>query len=131
MEVLIQDCPFPLVNLYAPTKSSEQCSFFGQVANIRKDSIVDPDCHVGGNFSTHLNSNLDNLGDRIESIASVKKLKGMVIANDLIDIWRIYNPDKMQFTWTQRNPLIRRRLDFWLISREIQGNSTIKHNSGR
>ena len=48
-----------------------------------------------------------------------------MIANDLIDIWRIWNPEKKQFTFSQRNPLIRRRLDFSLISTEIQDDVTI------
>ena len=41
-------------------------------------------------------------------------------ANDLVDIWRICNLEKKQFTWTQKKPLIRRRLDYWLVSTEIQ-----------
>ena len=39
---------------------------------------------------------------------------------DLIDIWRIRNPDVKRFTWRQKNPTIQRRLDFWLISSSIQ-----------
>ena len=27
---------------------------------------------------------------------------------------------KRQFTWTQKRPLIRRRLDYWLVSTELQ-----------
>ena len=45
-------------------------------------------------------------------------------ANDLVDIWRIRNPEKKQFTWSQKRPLIRRRLDYWLVSTEIQGDLT-------
>ena len=45
-------------------------------------------------------------------------------ANDLIDIWRIRNPEKKQFTWTQKKPLVRRRLDYWLVSTEIQDDVT-------
>ena len=45
-------------------------------------------------------------------------------ANDLIDIWRIRNPEKKQFTWTQKKPLVRRRLDYWLVSTEIQDDLT-------
>ena len=35
---------------------------------------------------------------------------------DLIDIWRIRNPEIKLFTWRQKKPLIQRRLDFWLVS---------------
>ena len=43
-----------------------------------------------------------------------------MMAYDLIDIWRIHHLEKKSFTWTQKKPFIRRRLDFWLISRAIQ-----------
>ena len=45
-------------------------------------------------------------------------------ANDLTDIWRTRNAEKKQFTWTQKKPLIRRRLDYWLVSTEIQDDIT-------
>ena len=35
---------------------------------------------------------------------------------DLIDAWRILNPDSSRFTWKQRKPDIHCRLDFFLIN---------------
>ena len=40
--------------------------------------------------------------------------------NDLVDIWRIRNPDSKRFTWRQKSPIIQRRLDYWLISDMLQ-----------
>ena len=40
----------------------------------------------------------------------------MCSAFDLIDIWRIRNPDVKRFSWRQKNPAIQRRLDYWLIT---------------
>ena len=40
----------------------------------------------------------------------------MCLTYDLIDIWRIQNPETKRFTWRQKNPFIQRRLDFWLTS---------------
>jgi len=34
--------------------------------------------------------------------------------------WRIRNPEAKQFTWRQKNLLIPRRLDSWLISNACQ-----------
>jgi len=75
VEALIQDSPFLLVNLYAPTKSHEQCFFFDRVTSVLEDMRFDPNCQfiIGGDFNTHLDSNLNNLGGRIESKPSVKK----------------------------------------------------------
>ncbi|CAH3030879.1 unnamed protein product, partial [Porites evermanni] len=35
---------------------------------------------------------------------------------DLIDAWRVLNPDSSKFTWRQRKPEIHCRLDFFLIN---------------
>lgn len=58
--------------------------------------------------------------ERIESKPSVQK-KVWLLTTSL----RICNPDIKQFTWSQRNPLIR-CLDFWLTSTEIQDDVAIK-----
>ena len=48
---------------------------------------------------------------------TVEELK---FSYDLIDIWRIRNIDKRQYTWRQRKPFVQRRLDFWLVSDCLQ-----------
>ena len=35
---------------------------------------------------------------------------------DLIDVWRVQNPELRRFTWRQRNPEIHYRLDFFLVT---------------
>ena len=122
VEATIQDSPFLLVNLCAPTKSREQCKFFEDIKSALDELEVNPDCEIiiGGNFNTHLNPTLDNLGGGIETKPSVRKIEELMMAYDLIDIWRIHHPDKKSFTWTQKKPFIRRRLDYWLISSATQ-----------
>ena len=117
VEATIQDLPFLLVNLYAPTKSREQRKFFDDVKSALDEFDLDPDCEIiiGDDFNTHLNPTLDNLGGRIETKPSVRRIKD-------IDIWRIHHPEKKSFTWTQKKPFIRRRVDFWLISNAVQDN---------
>ena len=108
VKATIQDTPFLLVNLYAPTKSREQCKFFDDVKSALDELDLDPDCEIiiGGDFNTHLNPKLDNLGGRIETKASVRKIKELMMTYDLIDIWRIHHPEKKSFTWTlKKRPL--------------------------
>ena len=38
---------------------------------------------------------------------------------DIVDIWRIKNPDISSFTWSQKSPRVFCRLDFWLISNKL------------
>ena len=39
---------------------------------------------------------------------------------DLVDIWRVKNPEIKSFTWCQSSPLIFCRLDYWFISNNLQ-----------
>ena len=53
---------------------------------------------------------------------SVKELEEIVIENDLIDIWRIQNPECKKFTWRQKASLIQRRLDYWFVPESLKDN---------
>jgi exonuclease III len=41
---------------------------------------------------------------------------------DLIDIWRVKNPEKVRYTWRRKRPLIQSRLDRFYISDTMQYN---------
>ena len=66
---------------------------------------IDFDCHDGN--------------PKLKEV-SVKLVKDMMANLDLIDIWRIRNPNSSRYTWRQKKPVIQRRLDFWLISDCLQ-----------
>ncbi len=58
---------------------------------------------------------MDNEGGRVEKQDSVKNISDIKLEYDLVDIWRIRNPDKRQFTWRQKRPRVQRRLDYMII----------------
>ena len=122
IQALVQEAPFLLLNLYAPTKCSEQCDFFELISSVLEDMNTDSSYNIilGGDFNVHFNSALDNLGGRMVAKSSVQNIKELMLAHDLVDIWRLQNPETKQFTWSQKNPPIKRRLDYWLISDSIQ-----------
>ena len=76
------------------------------------------DCKIllGGDFNVTLDPALDCSGGNPSLKESVKFLEDIMMENDLVDIWRIRNPDNKNFTWRQKNPIIQRRLDYWFIS---------------
>ena len=43
---------------------------------------------------------------------------------DLIDIWRVKNPNTKSYTWSQNSPMILCRLDYWLISNNLHDLTT-------
>lgn len=67
-----------------------------------------------------MDSALDCSGGNPVLKESVKFLEDIMMENDLVDIWRIRNPDSKKFTWKQKSPIIQRRLDYWLISNTLQ-----------
>ena len=91
-----------------PTKSREQCKFFDDVKSALDELDLDPDCEIiiGGDFNTHLNPTLDNLGGRIETKLSVRRIKELMMTYDLIDIWRIHHPEKKALLGLRKSPLL-------------------------
>ena len=56
----------------------------------------------------------------VETTSTVKNIQHITLEYNLIDIWRLRNRDKRQFTWRKRNFIKQRRIDFWLISDDLQ-----------
>ena len=120
LEMTIQESPFLLLNLCA--QLNEQIAFFQEILSAVQSAYFDTECRVviGGDFNVHLDADLDNSGGQIETKSTVKNIQDIMLEYNLIDIWRLRNPDKRQFTWRKRNPIIQRRIDFWLISDDLQ-----------
>ncbi|CAH3144878.1 unnamed protein product, partial [Porites lobata] len=72
---------------------------------------------IGGDFNCPLNPTLDKKGGIMTPRKSVINFINDVQSQlDLVDIWRVNNPQTKSFTWSQRSPPIFCRLDYWLIS---------------
>ena len=126
----IQGVPFLLINVYAPNSTSKQSSFFQTLA----DSVYDNDYHednhrllIGGDFNVAIQPALDCSGGNATLKESVKFLEDIMMEHDLVDIWRVRNLYRKNFTWHQKNPLIQRRLDYWLISDLLQDDVSKTH----
>lgn len=98
----------------------EQTAFFELIINILDNKQTDSNIIIGGDFNVALDINLDCHGSNPFQKESAKTFKDLCLSNDLVDIWRIRNPTEKCFTWRQKNPLIQRRLDYWLISDSLQ-----------
>ena len=118
LNAIVQGCDYFFGNIYAPNKVREQCSFFEELEKKMDDFIADENHRIiiGGDFNVVNNPNLDCSGGTPKEKESIKFLNSICLNYDLIDIWRTRNPDRRLFSWKQKNPLVQRRLDFWLIS---------------
>ena len=63
----------------------------------------------------------DSFGEKVVlKRKAIFQLKSIMSNYDLVDIWRVRNPILRQFTWGRRTSLQMSRLDFFLISNDLQ-----------
>ena len=122
MEADVQGSLFLFVNIYAPNKVQDQCQFFDNLNKKIEDFVVNKEHRIilGGDFNVTFDSDLDCSGGKPFKKDSVKQIQHLSLDFDLVDIWRVRNPESKRFTWRQKNPFIQRRLDYWLISDACQ-----------
>ena len=78
---------------------------------------------IGGDFNVIMNMALDYFGSRtVTKTKSRDVLMGILEKFDLVDIWRKKNPNKKQFTFRQKNPVVQTRLDYIFISSALENN---------
>ena len=67
----------------------------------------------------------DKKGGRYKTYTrSVKTFKEFIAKLDLIDAWRVLNPNTLRYTWRWKKPEIQCRLDFVLASQSLMCNIT-------
>ena len=92
-----------LANIYAPTSNEEENSAF--IKKIIDKLIVfqsDPIDYIiaGGDWNFTEDINMDRLGGNPKSWNnSIRQINNFKDTLDLIDYWRIKNPEQITFTW--------------------------------
>jgi exonuclease III len=125
LDVVINNVAFVLVNVYAPTSNSpnEQVQFYLDVKNNIQSVNRDADKYVlaGGDMNILMNVAMDRYGGNPRYNEKVmNQVNELLTSCDLIDIWRVRNPNARCYTWRQNSPLIQSRLDYWFASDALQ-----------
>ena len=122
VKVEIKQRIYYLLNLYSPNVLNSRIQFYNQIKGLLvKYSKMDDISVMGGDYNIILDENLDKKGGITKKKEQVVDIINKTIQNfDLIDIWRLRNPDIKQFTWRQKNAKVKCRLDYWLISNFMQ-----------
>ncbi|KAL9983202.1 hypothetical protein ACROYT_G005340 [Oculina patagonica] len=121
-KIQVDDKVYVLVNIYAPNKDKDSVQFFNKLHTLLQTENLDSEENIilGGDFNCPLNPTLDKRGGimipRKSVVSSIECLQNEL---DLIDIWRVQNPQTKSFTWSQNSPTVLCRLDFWLISNNL------------
>ena len=122
VKAVIQDKTYVLINIYAPNKDKDIINFFKNLfAVLQKENLEsEENIIIGGDFNCPLNPELDKKGGVLLQRKSVTNcIECLQSQLDLVDIWRIKNPDIKSYTWSQKSPRIFCRLDYYLISNNL------------
>ena len=123
LHIEIQGNPYVLTNYYGPNDETGQVNVLKKLAIKLKEINTDENTQyiLGGDWNLVFDKSLDAMGGtRSLKYRSLKELQAIISDYNLADIWRIRNPTLRQFTWRRANPLTMRRLDFFLISDNLQ-----------
>ena len=100
MEAEVQGYSFLFVNIYALNSVQDQCCFYDNLNKNIEENIIEKDNRIilGGDFNVTLYPVWDCSGGNQSKKASVKLIEDLCLDFDLIDIWRIRNPEIKRFT---------------------------------
>lgn len=96
LDTLIEDPPFLLANIYAPTKVSEQCQFLDEIANHIADKVCQSEHYIitGGDFNATFEPDLDCSGGRPSIKDCIKNLNDIMLQK--LMTWLIYGEGVIQ-----------------------------------
>ena len=117
-----------LINIYAPNSETLQIELLKKLSAIL-DDFKDLDQHhiiCGGDFNLFLDKTLDTHGGLAlpKKHARIELLK-ICVKHNLIDIFRVRNPNLKKFSYEKKTPKLYRRLDFFIISGELDNAVTV------
>ena len=119
----IQSSPFILINYYTPNKDGQQVLILTEIRDILQKIELEKDTQLiwGGDFNCFFDCKLDADGGNPKlKVQSIAKLVSMISENDLCDIFRVRNPDMERYIWRRKTPFKQCRLDYFLISDQLQ-----------
>ncbi len=119
------DSKILLINIYNENEEKDQLVLLDKLEQLLVP-FGDVSDHVvlfGGDFNLIFDKSLDASGAvGALKIKSLSALTNLIEKFDLVDIYRIRNPDTKRFTFRQGNSRILKRLDFFLVSSILQEN---------
>lgn len=112
---------FILGNIYGHNNSHRNTDLFvefDEQINALLNSFINAKLILGGDWNC--------ISDPIKDCQPQRSLRGnygefnnLCMHLNCCDIWRLKNPQQIQFTWNNKDLSKRSRIDFWLISNEL------------
>ena len=112
-----------IMNVYSPTQDQiqNQITFAKQISEII-EKYMHCTLIIGGDFNICMDPVLDKFGKADKFSEYRSALKGLCDHLNIVDIWRILNPEVRRYTWRQCNPIRQSRLDYFFVSVHLMYN---------
>ena len=107
---------YTMVSLYGPNDDSP--AFFSNLGK-KLDELSAENLVIGGDFNFVMDYRRDSNYRRQNNPRARSAFADTVEEQDLIDVWKVMNPNKQAFTWTKLNPHKFGRLDMLFISEHL------------
>ena len=120
---------YSLANIYGP--NDDNPNFYLRVAALLESFQTDHTI-IGGDFNFVMQPSIDSYNYAREYNTNAKRVfLNFTQSNDLVDIWRVRNPESSDHTWSRTNPIKSGRLDmFFINSHLISSTSDVKIKPG-
>ena len=127
----IQGNNFLLINSYLPNVEKDQIFIMKEIMQKVSSIDIPIDTYIiwGGDFNFCFDIELEAYGGNpVKKVKSIETIESIMQEYDLCDIWRLRNPRVKRYTWrgsgqgksSKYGQFLQRRLDFFLVSDEIQ-----------
>jgi len=121
LEIRLEKSTFTIANLYAPTKNYEK----EQIKVLKEFNESLQECNlenviIGGDFNLCLDPKLDKLCNTASSSDNPsfrKEVISFLETQNLVDMWRVLNPNTQFFTWHRGSQ--KSRLDYLFTSEHL------------
>ena len=111
-----------LINVYAPNIEFERIKSFKHIS-VELSKFIGLDFFsviIGDDFNCVLSPKDASGGNYQQKYRTLAVIEDLNDSYDLVDILRLRHPIDVNFTWRTYSPLILRRLDYFLLSNELQ-----------
>ena len=106
-----------IINVYAPCGQKQTKDFIEKTKEVVNE--LDADLKViCGDFNTVLSNENDIISGEKHPTSLVESFNNFIHETDLKDIWRIFNPELKEYTWSRKSKgkFTARRLDYILLN---------------
>ncbi len=118
-----RDIIFIMGNIYATNNSLQNRALFqefeeeisGLINTFPNAKLI-----LGGDWNSIKDPLLDCAPPRSKRPNYTAEVDNLCLNLNCFDIWRHRNPDKKQFTWCTKDRSKQSRIDFWLVSRDVE-----------